>query len=256
MAANIEAIRQSNAIHSPLLAILPAELRAEIYEHVLSDALIELKVKDIHTRTALLRTCSQIRSEAEPIFYSKNTFAITDAAGQEYDVKSFLETIGKDNALSLAHIKLLQVPVPARWTKFLSMTASQHAAGRTGPQIAKSVKEELGTKSTTGVEIMKELQAEILAPVIRIATMLGDSDVPIGNISGHFAHHKDLGPISEHVAKHGEEILRKSFAVQFEQTVGETYMKKHGYLWMVRDADQLKFGRSPMKAEDWPKPSS
>lgn len=98
MTNDTEAIRQSNADSSSLLVNLPAELRVRIYEYVFLDEYVKLEVKEIHAKTALLRSCHLIRKEAEPIFYAQSWFVITDAAHQELDVKIFLDTIGKDNA--------------------------------------------------------------------------------------------------------------------------------------------------------------
>lgn len=69
--------------NSPL-SRLPAELRNYIYELVLKEYRVKVYLKVCHMETriwqppALLRCSQQIRAEASPIYYTGNTFVITN----------------------------------------------------------------------------------------------------------------------------------------------------------------------------------
>lgn len=89
---------------------------------------------------------------------------------------------------------------------------------------------------------MKELEAEIMAPVKRIATILGESDVPIEKVGAYFKQGPKCEPLHEHIVEHGEDGFRRALAEEFEKTVREAYMKKHGYHWMVREGNRFGFG--------------
>lgn len=69
---------------SPLLS-LPCEIRLEIYKHLLVLPYDHIQIKRVHLvahrrlgppllHPAILRTCRQIQSEAEPLLYTRNTF--------------------------------------------------------------------------------------------------------------------------------------------------------------------------------------
>lgn len=73
----------SNGMASPFLHKLPAELRNGIYRMALvseEPLMICRGGKNVLGRTALLRTCRQIRSEATGIYY-ENAFHITCGSG-------------------------------------------------------------------------------------------------------------------------------------------------------------------------------
>ena len=87
---------------SPLLDLIP-ELRNNIYHLVLApeeDQAVNITFKEINRRTALLRTCSQIRSEATQIFYASNSFAIKDVLGYRAETDWFIK-------LAAANAKLI-----------------------------------------------------------------------------------------------------------------------------------------------------
>ena len=96
MAASEQPSTASSNNDSTLLDLIP-ELRNNIYHIVLApdeEQPVEITFKEIKTRTALLRTCSQIRSEATQIFYAANSFLITDVLGHRLDTAWFVKFAG------------------------------------------------------------------------------------------------------------------------------------------------------------------
>ena len=83
----------------PLLK-LPAELRNTSYRSVLvfDDEDIDIVFQAVRKKSRLLDSGVQIRSEGAAIFYSENTFRITDVENQRLHVTFFLESIGRNNA--------------------------------------------------------------------------------------------------------------------------------------------------------------
>lgn len=76
-----------NAQNSPLLA-LPGEFRNTIYRYALCEPDVDTKCDstEIHARTSLLRTCTQIRDESSAIFYAGNKFATLQSGDDDqYD---------------------------------------------------------------------------------------------------------------------------------------------------------------------------
>lgn len=111
---------------SSLLSTLPAELRNAIYEMaVLEEDAIDVNIKPVSSRSpnsdsghwpswkppALLQTCRQVRSEAAPIFYGNNTFAVSrwrfmrDASGLLILIK-WLSLIGAESRALLRDIHI------------------------------------------------------------------------------------------------------------------------------------------------------
>ncbi|KAK3704633.1 hypothetical protein LTR37_013732 [Vermiconidia calcicola] len=86
---------------------LPAEIRNGIYSYALTfSEPIEVSKQDIRSRTALLRVCNQIRSEASTIFYKSNDFRVSDIEAQTEDVATFLDLAGKENASCITKLTL------------------------------------------------------------------------------------------------------------------------------------------------------
>jgi hypothetical protein len=100
-----------NDTDSPLLR-LPAELRNYIYElstvpssgvHILGPP-PEWVTSEVGIQPSITRTCSQIRREALPIFYSSTVFhIIPDDTGYPYPDR-FLLAIGRANCAMMKHI--------------------------------------------------------------------------------------------------------------------------------------------------------
>lgn len=74
---------------------LPAELRNQIYFEVLVDGEIAVHCAQIHSRTSLLRVCSQFHSEALQIFWTKNIFTISNTQDQMPQLEKFLRGAGR-----------------------------------------------------------------------------------------------------------------------------------------------------------------
>ena len=105
-------LRHTSRAASPFLA-LPGELRNDIYHLALAaedDEHVNISLHAIKQRTALLRTCSQIRNEATEIFYNVNVFAITDCLAQHYEIKRFLRNAGKYTVLIPKLIVHIAIP--------------------------------------------------------------------------------------------------------------------------------------------------
>ena len=90
-------MQSDTTTQSPLLN-LPAELRNQIYSHVLvSPEDLEINKANITCRLPLLGACKQVRKGAGPIFYVENTFRITCPVAHAVRVqpaKNWLENIG------------------------------------------------------------------------------------------------------------------------------------------------------------------
>lgn len=70
--------RHLNSCNSSLLK-LPARVKEAIYTYVLvMERPVELNKKSVQRYMTLLKVCAQIRRKATPIFYSKNTFRISN----------------------------------------------------------------------------------------------------------------------------------------------------------------------------------
>lgn len=91
---------------SPLLDKLPAELRNDIYSLVLisGDPIDVEDMKSIHARTALLRTCRQVREEASGLFYGDNTFRTLWTIDEEITGLSWLFRLGHARASQITRM--------------------------------------------------------------------------------------------------------------------------------------------------------
>ena len=90
-------IASSTATTSPLLDRLPPELRNQIYRLILiaDDELVDVNIRDLYTRTAILRTCSQIRNEAKDLIF-ENDFLIACGCGDGEHAGRWLKSLGDD----------------------------------------------------------------------------------------------------------------------------------------------------------------
>lgn len=102
--ARIGAKRKTNSKISRLLR-LPAELRMTIYSYVLTqpDAM-SVTGNDVGRTTQLLRVCHQIRIEAMHIFYSSNSFVITDI-----ETSFTREFLAHSSSLMLRRVSLFKI---------------------------------------------------------------------------------------------------------------------------------------------------
>ena len=92
---------------SPLLRKLPGEIRNKIYYSVLvEDNDIDLNFKTIHRQTGLLDVCTQIGSEAGRIFYSGNTFCISDVKDRTIDAERFVCRTGESTAQQITSLAI------------------------------------------------------------------------------------------------------------------------------------------------------
>lgn len=82
----------------PGLFKLPAELRNDIYTLVFTseEGILEITKEDIYPRTALLRTCSQIREEAIDIFLTSSHFRLLCGAGKCVPAMKWLRRLDLD----------------------------------------------------------------------------------------------------------------------------------------------------------------
>jgi hypothetical protein len=96
--------RKENAINSPFLRMLPAEIRNLVYsEFVPTDGYITSS--EIRDYTVLLRICSQIREEATPIFYSMAKFHIEiNLVVEGTQSTGWIESISRKNAERLTNV--------------------------------------------------------------------------------------------------------------------------------------------------------
>lgn len=75
------------------------------------DDLIDVNPLIITSHTALLQTCTQIRSEASQLFYANDTFKITWTAGKGCPALKWIDAVGKATARPLRVIRVeLVVP--------------------------------------------------------------------------------------------------------------------------------------------------
>lgn len=109
---------------------LPAELRNRIYR----DCLVEERPIKLFERSseprrhgvapALLRTCSQIRSEAIEIYYLENRFEAVvedcDVGEIEVWIDSCISPLGEDVAMKLRLVLYALVPNNRPWTNLMS----------------------------------------------------------------------------------------------------------------------------------------
>ena len=92
-----------HATISPLLEKLPAEIRNQIYDLVLvSDTPLEANVDLLKKHTAILNTCSQIRTEAKDIIF-ENEFQLTCGKLSPDDLRKWLTSLGARDKL-IKHI--------------------------------------------------------------------------------------------------------------------------------------------------------
>ena len=68
---------------TPTLINLPKPIKDKIYSYALvADKPIDFAKKAFLVRYALLNTCTQIRNEATPVFYSQNVFKISNITSE------------------------------------------------------------------------------------------------------------------------------------------------------------------------------
>jgi hypothetical protein len=106
----------------PLLN-LPAELRVQIYHHILVQdpaVFIPKRMSSIRS-TPIFNVCKQIRQEAEPEFWNENTFYAIAPDGSLNHILDWLNEIGKTNAsrirklsIDYKHSRYMQIELAIR----------------------------------------------------------------------------------------------------------------------------------------------
>ncbi|KAF2483330.1 hypothetical protein BDY17DRAFT_310361 [Neohortaea acidophila] len=97
---------------SPLGALAP-ELRNRIYELALYERRPVSISKNFWAEAALLRTCKQVRQEAELLFYSINDFIFVTDLQENEDWKRLLHWVQRAPTQKFALIKSFTVQVEA-----------------------------------------------------------------------------------------------------------------------------------------------
>ena len=87
--------KQQQPFRESRLLTLPPEIRNMIYEHVLlGTTTIDInRHEELRQRTALLRTCQQIRIEALNMFYARNSFRVTISTEYYKHLLKWLQTV-------------------------------------------------------------------------------------------------------------------------------------------------------------------
>jgi hypothetical protein len=207
MATSVDAIRTFNAKNSPLLSKLPGEMRNKLYRVALLEPFVEVDFKTIYNKTALLRTCGQIKEEASAVFYRESQFVITDAAAQKGDVTKLLTCMGAESRKRVSSI-ILTNHLPEAAREAFKMLEANHNAGMTLQESAKVATKELGLPEETSFkDVLSSIYSDAMAPVKIMATILIRSNVPVMALAGRYVFNgalrdperrKDVVATSEH----------------------------------------------------------